>query len=111
MLYVHHEPFLRSTSIPCSPSSRTIYSAAAWRLCVGTVACISKSVSVCIAKSRLSPAREVNSTPLDVSEVGKVDKMPAEATEWRFSMRRDIMVTLMQLANDVKQPLSKGVAR
>jgi len=52
----------------------------------------------------------VNSAPLDVFKVG-ADKMPAEAAEWRFSMRRDIIVTLMQLENDVKQPLSGGLAR
>jgi len=37
----------------------------------------------------------VNATPLDASEVGEVEKMPAEAVEWRFSMKRDIIVTLM----------------
>jgi len=50
----------------------------------------------------------VNAIPADLSEVGKVDKMPAEAAEWRFNIRRDIIVTLMQLANDVKHPLSIG---
>jgi len=52
----------------------------------------------------------VNSAPLDVFKVG-ADKMPAEAAEWRFSMRRDIIVTLMQLENDVKQPLSGGISK
>jgi hypothetical protein len=45
-----------------------------------------------MANGRFSGTPEVNATPL---EVGEVEKMPAEAAEWRFSIRRDIIVTLM----------------
>jgi hypothetical protein len=59
-------------------------------------ASVSKCVwSLLIANERFSGKREVNTTPLAMSEVGEVDKMPAEATEWRFSIRRDIIVTLI----------------
>jgi hypothetical protein len=63
---------------------------------------------LCVVKGRLSGAREVNLTPLDVSDVGKVDKMPAEATEWRFNMRRDIIVTLILCAVGLDGMMRQG---
>ena len=65
---VYHALLLRFTSISGTSISRTIRSAPAWRLCVGTVDCISKE--------RLSGAWEVKATPVDVSEAGTVERMP-----------------------------------
>jgi hypothetical protein len=36
----------------------------------------------------------VSATSVNASEVGKVEKIPAEVVEWRFNIRRDIIVTL-----------------
>ena len=46
-----------------------------------------------------SGTRVVNATRPEVSEVGTVERMPAEAVEWRFNIRRDIKVTLILRAN------------
>jgi hypothetical protein len=63
---------------------------------MGVFASISKSVSLLFTPKLRSGAREVNATPLDGSEVGQVvDKMPEVVVEWRFNIRRDIIVTLM----------------
>jgi hypothetical protein len=71
-------------------------SASTWRLCTDILPCIGKSVSwLFIEKRESSGAREVNATPLDISEVGKEVNMPPEAAEWRFNIKRDIIVTLM----------------
>jgi hypothetical protein len=62
---------------------------------MGPFASISKFVSLLFIPKWRSGAREVNATPLDGPEMEKVDKMPVVAVEWRFNIRRDIIVTLM----------------
>jgi hypothetical protein len=37
---------------------------------------------------------DVSATALVASEIGRVEKIPVEAVEWRFNIRRDIIVTL-----------------
>jgi len=87
-----------------------MYSAAAWRLCWGNVVCNSKSESLSVVSTeRPSGVPELNAIPADPPEAGDEEvKMPVDAAEWRFNIKRDIIVTLMQLANDVKQPSSNG---
>jgi hypothetical protein len=55
---------------------------------------------LCISKSS-SGTREVNATPSDGYGLGKVENMPAEAVEWRFKIKRDIIVTLMLRAGEL----------
>jgi hypothetical protein len=84
----------------------------AWRLSIGVFPSISKSVPLLFVpngESRLgSGTREVNATPVDESEVGKVEKIPLVAVEWRFNIRRDIMVTLKLWAVKLGDTLGRG---